>query len=157
MFSPVKMIRLSIIHQALFDELWMMLDPRKQPSFIPKKGKSSIVLFGGKEDSRKTMACLKYAYYNKKKGWEPALVCVSKYSADTLAQLREEATKVKYHVVFIETRESMDEFEVFDVKPFVRLSIFKSLMTGQIYEDQIKGFCCEMGRGNEHIYWKRKD
>ncbi|CAL5417254.1 unnamed protein product [Camellia sinensis] len=51
-----------------------MLDPGK-PSFTPKKGKTSVVMFVGLQGSGKTTTCTKYAYYHQKKGWKPALVC----------------------------------------------------------------------------------
>ncbi|MED6171507.1 hypothetical protein PIB30_041261 [Stylosanthes scabra] len=81
-----------IIQQAVFDELCKMLDAGK-PSFTPKKGKSSVVMFVGLQGSGKTTTCTKYAYYHQKKGWKPALVCADTFRAGAFDQLKQNATK----------------------------------------------------------------
>ncbi|KAE8124839.1 hypothetical protein FH972_019686 [Carpinus fangiana] len=60
----------------LQSDVCKMLDPGK-PCFSPKKGKTSVVMFVGLQDSGsgKTTTCTKYAYYHQIKGWRPALVC----------------------------------------------------------------------------------
>ncbi|KVI06046.1 AAA+ ATPase domain-containing protein [Cynara cardunculus var. scolymus] len=83
-----------IIQQAIFNELCKMLDPGK-PSFAPKKGKTSIVMFVGLQGSGKTTTCTKYAYYHQKKGWKPALVCADTFRAGAFDQLKQNATKAK--------------------------------------------------------------
>ncbi|KAK9087603.1 hypothetical protein Syun_029997 [Stephania yunnanensis] len=83
-----------IIQQAIFNELCKMLDPGK-PSFTPKKGKTSIVMFVGLQGSGKTTTCTKYAYYHQKKGWKPALVCADTFRAGAFDQLKQNATKAK--------------------------------------------------------------
>ncbi|OAY79496.1 Signal recognition particle 54 kDa protein 2 [Ananas comosus] len=167
-----------IIQQAIFNELCKMLDPGK-PSFTPKKGKTSVIMFVGLQGSGKTTTCTKYAYYHQKKGWKPALVCADTFRAGAFDQLKQMQPKLnsllwkkpdlvifvmdssigqaafdqaqafkqsvavgavivtkmdghakgggalsavaatKSPVIFIGTGEHIDEFEVFDVKPFV--------------------------------------
>nr|GMD37329.1 signal recognition particle 54 kDa protein 2 [Ipomoea batatas] len=80
-----------IIQQAVFNELCKILDPGK-PSFTPKKGKTSVVMFVG---SGKTTTCTKYAYYHQRKGWKPALVCADTFRAGAFDQLKQNATKAK--------------------------------------------------------------
>ncbi|OWM77517.1 signal recognition particle 54 kDa protein 2-like [Punica granatum] len=83
-----------IIQQAIFNELCKMLDPGK-PSFTPKKGKPSIVMFVGLQGSGKTTTCTKYAHYHQKKGWKPALVCSDTFRAGAFDQLKQNATKAR--------------------------------------------------------------
>ncbi|KAK9232281.1 hypothetical protein WN943_022527 [Citrus x changshan-huyou] len=83
-----------IIQQAIFNELCKMLDPGK-PSFTPKKGKPSVIMFVGLQGSGKTTTCTKYAYYHQKKGWKPALVCADTFRAGAFDQLKQNATKAK--------------------------------------------------------------
>ncbi|MCL7038479.1 hypothetical protein MKW94_012075 [Papaver nudicaule] len=83
-----------IIQKAIFDELCKMLDTGK-PSFVPKKGKPSVVMFVGLQGSGKTTSCTKYAYYHQKKGWKPALVCADTFRAGAFDQLKQNATKAK--------------------------------------------------------------
>ncbi|KAL9267961.1 Signal recognition particle subunit SRP54 2-like protein [Drosera capensis] len=83
-----------IIQQAVFNELCKMLDAGK-PSFTPKKGKTSVVMFVGLQGSGKTTTCTKYAYYHQKKGWKPALVCADTFRAGAFDQLKQNATKAK--------------------------------------------------------------
>ncbi|KAH1240436.1 Signal recognition particle protein 2 [Glycine max] len=83
-----------IIQQAVFNELCKILDPGK-PSFTPKKGKTSVVMFVGLQGSGKTTTCTKYAFYHQKKGWKPALVCADTFRAGAFDQLKQNATKAK--------------------------------------------------------------
>nr|XP_009603108.1 signal recognition particle 54 kDa protein 2-like [Nicotiana tomentosiformis]XP_016501304.1 PREDICTED: signal recognition particle 54 kDa protein 2-like [Nicotiana tabacum] len=83
-----------IIQKAVFDELCKILDPGK-PSFTPKKGKPSVVMFVGLQGSGKTTTCTKYAFYHQKKGWKPALVCADTFRAGAFDQLKQNATKAK--------------------------------------------------------------
>nr|CAB3478459.1 unnamed protein product [Digitaria exilis] len=83
-----------IMQQAVFTELCNMLDPGK-PSFTPKKGKPSVVMFVGLQGSGKTTTCTKYAYYHQRKGFKPALVCADTFRAGAFDQLKQNATKAK--------------------------------------------------------------
>eukprot|EP00775_Hariotina_reticulata_P009896 gene9896-10053_t len=105
-----------IIEKAVFDELCSILDSgheaakdssskdskdsskskdKQQPSRVGelKKGKTSVVMFVGLQGSGKTTTCTKYAYYYKKKGWKPALVCADTFRAGAFDQLKQNATK----------------------------------------------------------------
>ncbi|KAL7143228.1 hypothetical protein ABFS83_08G177500 [Erythranthe nasuta] len=84
----------NIIKQAILKELCKILDPGK-PSFAPKKGKTSVVMFVGLQGSGKTTTCTKYAYFHQKKGWKPALVCADTFRAGAFDQLKQNATKAK--------------------------------------------------------------
>ncbi|AES68174.2 putative signal-recognition-particle GTPase [Medicago truncatula] len=83
-----------IIQQAVFDELCRMLNPGK-PSFVPKREKTSVVMFVGLQGSGKTTTCTKYAHCYQKKGWKPALVCADTFRAGAFDQLKQNATKAK--------------------------------------------------------------
>lgn len=88
-----------IIEKAVFDELCAMLDgggdedkesakadkakgkDADKTSYGIKKGKPHVVMFVGLQGSGKTTTCTKYAYWHKKKGWKPALVCADTFRA----------------------------------------------------------------------------
>jgi signal recognition particle subunit SRP54 len=86
-----------IIEKAVFDELCSILDSGVEasasstakgkdgkpaaPSWQLKKGKPTILMFVGLQGSGKTTTCTKYAYYYKKKGFKPALVCADTFRA----------------------------------------------------------------------------
>ena len=86
-----------IIEKAVFDELVSMLDgggdDEKDPAKrggkdaasssygVVGKGKPHVVMFVGLQGSGKTTTCTKYAYWHKKKGWKPALVCADTFRA----------------------------------------------------------------------------
>mmetsp|Transcript_10253 Transcript_10253/g.26286 ORF Transcript_10253/g.26286 Transcript_10253/m.26286 type:complete len:494 (-) Transcript_10253:157-1638(-) len=87
-----------IIHQAVNDELVAILDcgveedkgPRE-----PKKGEPMVVMFVGLQGSGKTTTCMKYAYYFKKKGLKPAMICADTYRAGAFDQLKQNSTKAQ--------------------------------------------------------------
>ncbi|KAF8025378.1 hypothetical protein BT93_F2272 [Corymbia citriodora subsp. variegata] len=85
-----------IIQQAIFNELCNMLDLGK-PSFTPKKGKTSVIMFLCiiMTGSGKTTMCTKYAFYHQKKGWKLALVCADNFRVGAFDQLKQNATKAK--------------------------------------------------------------
>lgn len=85
-----------IIEKAVFDELCSMLDSGADVKKMElKKGKQAIVMFVGLQGSGKTTTCTKYAYYYKKKGWKPALVCADTFRAGAFDQLKQNATKAQ--------------------------------------------------------------
>ncbi|KAI8558956.1 hypothetical protein RHMOL_Rhmol04G0136600 [Rhododendron molle] len=94
----------NIIQQAIFNELCKMLDTGT-PSFTPKKGKTSVVMFVGLQGSGKTTTCTKYAHYYQKRGWKPALVCADTFRAGAFDQLKQNATKAKipFYGSFVES------------------------------------------------------
>ncbi|KAG2436546.1 hypothetical protein HYH02_011483 [Chlamydomonas schloesseri] len=87
-----------VIEKAVFDELCDMLDSGVDPKKLElkkEKGKQQVVMFVGLQGSGKTTTCTKYAYYYKKKGWKPALVCADTYRAGAFDQLKQNATKAQ--------------------------------------------------------------
>jgi signal recognition particle subunit SRP54 len=85
-----------IIEKAVFDELCSMLDgggdaereskmakgaKDGSASYGVRKGKPHVVMFVGLQGSGKTTTCTKYAYWHKKKGFKPALVCADTFRA----------------------------------------------------------------------------
>jgi signal recognition particle subunit SRP54 len=78
-----------VIERAVFDELCDMLDsgvadPKKLEL---KRGRTTTVMFVGLQGSGKTTTCTKYAFYHKKKGWKPALVCADTFRAGAFDQV----------------------------------------------------------------------
>lgn len=106
-----------IIEAAVFEGLCQMLDaglprpdksgkrPTSASAFDPKKGQPNIVMFVGLQGAGKTTTCTKYAYYYKKKGFKPALVCADTFRAGAFDQLKQNATKanVPYYGSYNET------------------------------------------------------
>lgn len=106
-----------IIEAAVFEGLCRMLDagapppdktgkrPAAASAFDPKKGQPNIVMFVGLQGAGKTTTCTKYAYYYKKKGFKPALVCADTFRAGAFDQLKQNATKanVPYYGSYNET------------------------------------------------------
>jgi len=83
-----------IIQKAVFDELCNLLDP-KQKAPQPKKGQPNIIMFVGLQGAGKTTTVSKMAYYYKKKGWNPCIICADTFRAGAFDQLKQNATKVK--------------------------------------------------------------
>eukprot|EP00899_Mesostigma_viride_P002874 jgi/Mesvir1/12588/Mv24180-RA.1 len=83
-----------IIQQAVLTELCNMLDPGTKP-FVPKKGKTCIIMFVGLQGCGKTTTCTKYSYHYQRKGWKTALVCADTFRAGAFDQLKQNATKAK--------------------------------------------------------------
>jgi signal recognition particle subunit SRP54 len=60
-----------------------------------RKGKPAVVMFVGLQGSGKTTTCTKFAWWHKKKGWKPALVCADTFRAGAFDQLKQNATKAQ--------------------------------------------------------------
>ena len=82
------------IKRAIVQELQNMLTAERKP-YVPKKGKSNVVMFVGLQGSGKTTTCTKYANYYQKKGWKVGLVCADTFRAGAFDQLKQNATKCK--------------------------------------------------------------
>lgn len=82
------------IKRAVVQELQTMLTAARKP-YVPKKGKSNVIMFVGLQGSGKTTTCTKYAYYYHKKGWKVGLVCADTFRAGAFDQLKQNATKCK--------------------------------------------------------------
>lgn len=78
----------------MFDELKALLDPKVKP-FQPKKGHPNVIMFVGLQGAGKTTTVSKMAYYYKKKGWNPCLVCADTFRAGAFDQLKQNAIKIK--------------------------------------------------------------
>lgn len=83
-----------LIQKTVFDELCSLLDPGIKP-FQPKKGVPNVIMFVGLQGAGKTTTVAKLAYYYKKKGWKPCLICADTFRAGAFDQLKQNATKVK--------------------------------------------------------------
>lgn len=68
------------------------VDPKKLEL---KKGKPNVVMFVGLQGAGKTTTCTKYAYWYKKKGFKPAMVCADTFRAGAFDQLKQNATKAQ--------------------------------------------------------------
>jgi len=87
-----------IIHQAVNDELVAILDGESEDGKGPKEPKKAdptVVMFVGLQGSGKTTTCMKYAYYYKKKGLKPAMICADTYRAGAFDQLKQNSTKAQ--------------------------------------------------------------
>ncbi|XP_027079664.2 signal recognition particle subunit SRP54 2 [Coffea arabica] len=91
---PSGINKRKILEESIFSELCNMLNPGK-PSFTPRKGETSVVMFVGLQGTGKTTTCAKYAYYHQKKGWKPALICADTFRDGALDQLKQDAVKVE--------------------------------------------------------------
>lgn len=93
-----KKIKLGFIYfikkKAVFDELCALLDPKTKP-YQPKKGQPNVIMFVGLQGAGKTTTISKLAYYYKKKGWNPCLICADTFRAGAFDQLKQNATKIK--------------------------------------------------------------
>lgn len=76
-----------LIQKTVVEGLTKMLESERKP-FQPKKGKQNIIMFVGLQGSGKTTTTGKFAYYWKKKGWRPSLVCADTFRAGAFDQLK---------------------------------------------------------------------
>lgn len=83
-----------IIQKVVFEELCNLLDSGSKP-FQPKKGQPNVIMFVGLQGAGKTTTVSKLAFFYKKKGWKPCLVCADTFRAGAYDQLKQNATKVK--------------------------------------------------------------
>jgi signal recognition particle subunit SRP54 len=81
-----------LIQSEVVKELTKMLETEKKP-FVPKKGKSNVIMFVGLQGNGKTTSCVKYAYFWNRKGWRTALVCADTFRAGAFDQLKQNARK----------------------------------------------------------------
>jgi len=86
--------RAKLIRQVVMEELKNLVDPGVKP-YNPKRGKSNVIMLVGLQGSGKTTTATKLAYYYKKKGFRPGLVCADTFRAGAFAQLRQNATRAK--------------------------------------------------------------
>jgi signal recognition particle subunit SRP54 len=88
--------RQRVIEKAVFEELCSILDGSGDSKSLElKKGKPNVVMFVGLQGAGKTTTCTKYAYWHKKKGFKPAMVCADTFRAGAFDQLKQNATKAQ--------------------------------------------------------------
>ena len=86
--------RAKLIRQVMVDELKNLVDPGVKP-YNPRKGRKNVIMLVGLQGSGKTTTATKLAYYYKRKGFHPGLVCADTFRAGAFAQLRQNATRAK--------------------------------------------------------------
>lgn len=86
--------RAKLIRQVMVEELKNLVDPGVKP-YSPRKGRKNVVMLVGLQGSGKTTTATKLAYYYKRKGFHPGLVCADTFRAGAFAQLRQNATRAK--------------------------------------------------------------
>jgi len=86
--------RAKLIRQVVMEELKNLVDPGVKP-YNPKKGKTNVIMLVGLQGSGKTTTATKLAYYYRRKGFRPGLVCADTFRAGAFAQLRQNATRAK--------------------------------------------------------------
>jgi len=86
--------RAKLIRQVVIEELKNLVDPGVKP-YTPKKGRTNVIMLVGLQGSGKTTTATKLAYYYKRKGFRPGLVCADTFRAGAFAQLRQNATRAK--------------------------------------------------------------
>lgn len=96
--------RRKLIRQTVIDELCTLLDPGVEP-FRPVKGKPNVIMFVGLQGAGKTTTVTKLAYYYRRKGWKPAMVCADTFRAGAFDQIKQNATKARipYYGSYSET------------------------------------------------------
>eukprot|EP01069_Polyplicarium_translucidae_P006598 Polyplicarium_translucidae@DN2989_c0_g1_i1.p1 len=94
-----------LVQQHVVQELVSLLTPEAAP-FVPRKGKINVIMFVGLQGSGKTTTCAKYAYWYKKKGWKPAIVCADTFRAGAFDQVKQNVTKIR--VPFYGSRSETD-------------------------------------------------
>jgi len=83
-----------VIKKVVFEELVKLLDPGVQ-AWKPLRGKANVIMFVGLQGSGKTTTVSKMAFYYKRKGWRPAVICADTFRAGALDQLAQNATRAK--------------------------------------------------------------
>lgn len=83
-----------MVKKAVFDELVKMLDPEKKP-YVPKKGKSNVIMFVGLQGNGKTTTIAKFAKFYRLKGWKVCMVCADTFRAGAFDQSKQNATRAK--------------------------------------------------------------
>lgn len=82
-----------LVRNVVIESLIHLVDPGKPP-YQPKKGTISVIMFVGLQGSGKTTTVAKYAYYYKRRGYKPAVVCADTFRAGAFEQLKQNAAKI---------------------------------------------------------------
>jgi signal recognition particle subunit SRP54 len=87
---PAGIDKRKYIRKVVFEELCKMLDPGVEP-WKPVRGKQNIIMFVGLQGAGKTTTVAKLAYYYKKAGWRPCMICADTFRAGALPQMKQNA------------------------------------------------------------------
>ncbi|TKA71288.1 Signal recognition particle 54 kDa protein [Friedmanniomyces simplex] len=91
---PAHANKKRIIQKAVFDALVDIVNPH-QKEYVPKKGKSNVIMFVGLQGAGKTTTCTKLARWYQARGFKTCLVCADTFRAGAFDQLKQNATKAK--------------------------------------------------------------
>ncbi|CED83350.1 signal recognition particle protein [Phaffia rhodozyma] len=103
--SPSKAFQ--IVQKAIFDQLVLLVDPNRKEGeeekeedkggfqWLPKKGKSNVLMAVGIQGAGKTTTCTKLAAHYSRRGFKTSLVCADTFRAGAFDQLKQNATKAK--------------------------------------------------------------
>lgn len=82
------------VHQAVFDSLVDLLDP-KASSYAIEKSIQSVIVFVGLQGCGKTTSVCKFANFYKKRGFKVGIVCADTFRAGAFDQVKQNALKIK--------------------------------------------------------------
>ncbi|RLE51555.1 MAG: signal recognition particle protein, partial [Candidatus Methanomethylicota archaeon] len=91
---PPGLTRREVTIKAVYDELVSLLGGEKPPSISYPKGKSTVIMLVGIQGSGKTTSAAKLAYFLKKHGYRPGLVCADSFRPGAYHQLKQLAEQV---------------------------------------------------------------
>jgi len=89
---PEGIDKRKVIRDMVYNELVEMVDC-KTPSFQPKRGKLSILMFVGLQGSGKTTTVSKLALYYQNRRFRPAIIAADTFRAGAINQLVENCSK----------------------------------------------------------------
>ncbi|ETO14290.1 type II secretory pathway family [Reticulomyxa filosa] len=81
---------------TVIKEITSLLDSERV-AYVPRRGKSNVIMFVGLQGSGKTTTCTKLGYYYRVRGWKVGLVCCDTFRAGAFDQLEQNAIKAKIH------------------------------------------------------------
>ncbi|ETO13628.1 hypothetical protein RFI_23737 [Reticulomyxa filosa] len=90
-------------------EITNLLDSKRK-AYIPKRGKTNVIMFVGLQGSGKTTTCTKLGYYYRVRGWKVGLVCCDTFRAGAFDQLEQNATKARIN--FYGDRNEVDPVKI---------------------------------------------
>jgi len=91
---PPGLTRREIVIKAVYDELVSLLGGDKPSSLTYPKGKVTTIMLVGIQGSGKTTSAAKLAYFLKKHGYKPGLVCADNFRPGAYHQLKQLAEQI---------------------------------------------------------------
>jgi len=85
-----------VIEKTVIKEITNLLDSKRK-AYVPKRGKSNVIMFVGLQGAGKTTTCTKLGYHYRVRGWKVGLVCCDTFRAGAFDQLEQNATKARIH------------------------------------------------------------